>query len=189
MQLFVSSSCSSWEFQWNFAERKERKKNAHASWFDRKYLWHMISIIKEEKSFEFTRLDTLKSGNVNSVSHPHLLCQLAQSSPDEWERQKRGNIGAVISSPYFLSSVLLRSQEIKTLMPLLHILAAFFQSLAVLMTNVTSTIVNEEGSSNWNPTISSVTFIRRGTTGKHFKSAGGAMYSIYMCGGSRRLPV
>lgn len=50
------------------------KKKAFASRLDRKYLWHMIYIIKEDKRPEFTQLDTVRSGNVNSVSHLQLLC-------------------------------------------------------------------------------------------------------------------
>lgn len=54
----------------NFAERKEKSV---ASQLDRKRLWRVIYIIKEDKSLKFTRLGALSSGDVNGASHLQLL--------------------------------------------------------------------------------------------------------------------
>lgn len=51
---------------------REKRKSV-ASRLDRKRLWHVIYIIKEDKSLKFTRLDALTSGDVNGASRLQLL--------------------------------------------------------------------------------------------------------------------
>lgn len=61
----------------------------------------------------------------------------------EWGEKKRGNKGDM--NQLLLLSLLSHfwSGEIKTLMPLLHILPVSFQSLVLLMTNAVSTAASE----------------------------------------------
>lgn len=110
----VSSAGSSWEPHWKICW--EKRKKSSASRLDRKYLWHMIYIIKEDKSPEFTWLVTLKSGSLNSVSHLQLLCSPCRHSPhllNGWE--KRRNKGDM-NHPLLLSLLShFRTREIKKL--------------------------------------------------------------------------
>lgn len=87
------------------------KRKSSASRLDTKYLWHMIYIIKEDKSPEFTWLVTRKSGGVNVASH---ICSCsANHANSHWWMEERREATKVtwIGSSYSLCAVVLAAER------------------------------------------------------------------------------
>lgn len=90
------------------------KRKSSASRLDTKYLWHMIYIIKEDKSPEFTWLVTRKSGGMNVA--PHICSCSANHANSGWWMEERREATKVtwIGSSYSLCAVVLAAErEIK----------------------------------------------------------------------------